>query len=471
MTNNRIFLILFVVFILIFTDYSIEVFGNEPKDKDSEPWKNKFFFKHNNLLYHHKKETARKNQYGLNGKIWSGGKEVDFSLTENYDFTIFSGYFYYGDSGSVQAKWVHGYSFFAADFSKCRFEYVDFSGCDFRYADFYGADFTRCIILKDCNLSRAEINNAQLAITPEQLQTTNQFTEDNCGDNYIDNPDSLSKQPDKIKQRILLERLWLTTENSPPPSHTLSGYWEKKDMVLKNIDFNKFNNGKKTPLPCIIRDCQFNYSFENCSFTGGELERVIFLGIPLYNHKIKHKDHKDMQYEIGMKIENCDFSRTRIKDVDFGGVSLKGSNFEDAEIEGVNFAGGIDFYNTHTQYVKNGRSNPWANKNAIALLISDGLQKEQLQRTASFKKKILLANKYCTDLNGLDFSCFNLTGCKFAGNLTNVNFTNAVVTDCVFGEYTNLTLEQIKSTWNYKNNRMTGIMLPPEIQKSLDAKK
>jgi hypothetical protein len=52
-----------------------------------------------------------------------------------------------------------------------------------------------------------------------------------------------------------------------------------------------------------------------------------------------------------------------------------------------------------------------------------------------------------------------------------VNFTNAVVTDCVLGEYTNLTLEQIKSTWNYKNNRMTGIVLPPEIQKKLGAKK
>jgi hypothetical protein len=33
---------------------------------------------------------------------------------------------------------------------------------------------------------------------------------------------------------------------------------------------------------------------------------------------------------------------------------------------------------------------------------------------------------------------------------------------------TGLTVEQIKSTWNYKNGKMDRIKLPPDIQKALD---
>ena len=50
-----------------------------------------------------------------------------------------------------------------------------------------------------------------------------------------------------------------------------------------------------------------------------------------------------------------------------------------------------------------------------------------------------------------------------------VDLTDSVISGCHIGD--GITLENIKSTWNYKHNRMEGIQLPEEIQKALDAEK
>ncbi|MDR2346325.1 MAG: pentapeptide repeat-containing protein [Planctomycetaceae bacterium] len=71
----------------------------------------------------------------------------------------------------------------------------------------------------------------------------------------------------------------------------------------------------------------------------------------------------------------------------------------------------------------------------------------------------------------------NLSNCKFESvDLTGTDFTNAIITGVQFNGYErysaiNPTIDQIKSTWNYKNNRMDGIKLPPDIQKELDKEK
>ena len=46
-----------------------------------------------------------------------------------------------------------------------------------------------------------------------------------------------------------------------------------------------------------------------------------------------------------------------------------------------------------------------------------------------------------------------------------VDLTDSVISGCHIGY--GITLENIKSTWNYKHNRMEGIKLPEEIQKAL----
>jgi uncharacterized protein YjbI with pentapeptide repeats len=270
------------------------------------------------------------------------------------------------------------------------------------------------------------------------------------------------------KKRIFLDRLGLC----------YGRYFDTyREWELTDVDFNKFNNNKKAELPCLIHDSWFQCSFINCSFASGKLDKVSFLSYVTFQVGEKTVEYgpyriRGDQYYLTNKIENCDFSRTQLKDVDFGGNSLKGSKFDDADIQGVNFAANVSFHNPITLYTYNTKGvNPrystdeYANpgsyfrseKSIIVLMKSNGLQKEQLEKTASFKNKKLLGIKFCMDMKGLNLSQFNLTGCKFSGDLTDVNLTNAVITDCVFGWNTNLTTDQIKSTWNYKNNQMQGI--------------
>ena len=68
-----------------------------------------------------------------------------------------------------------------------------------------------------------------------------------------------------------------------------------------------------------------------------------------------------------------------------------------------------------------------------------------------------------------------MSNCSFNSecNFHGVDFTDSIISRCVFieevSEVQNLTLEQIKSTWNYKAGRMSDILLPKAIQQALDA--
>jgi hypothetical protein len=50
---------------------------------------------------------------------------------------------------------------------------------------------------------------------------------------------------------------------------------------------------------------------------------------------------------------------------------------------------------------------------------------------------------------------------------TGTKFNDAVVTDCNLSYAEGLTLEQIKSTWNYKHGRMADVVLPKELAEAL----
>lgn len=75
-----------------------------------------------------------------------------------------------------------------------------------------------------------------------------------------------------------------------------------------------------------------------------------------------------------------------------------------------------------------------------------------------------------SDLSDCDLSGMNLSGCRFShcrfgrANLDDVVITDALfVSDKSIHEPDRLTVEQLKSTWNYKHGRMVGIRLPDEL--------
>ena len=99
-----------------------------------------------------------------------------------------------------------------------------------------------------------------------------------------------------------------------------------------------------------------------------------------------------------------------------------------------------------------------------------------IESTKSYKEGTLEGCSLGVNWSGLDFSRLNLTNARFGiiekSRQTRPwavsQFHDSVITgaDC-----RNLTLEQIKQTWNYKNGRMKGIIVSKVVKSVLDAEK
>ena len=140
-------------------------------------------------------------------------------------------------------------------------------------------------------------------------------------------------------------------------------------------------------------------------------------------------------------IDGWDLSGMNLKDSYIGAVSAQGTDFTDAEIEGAFFQGGVQYMNGN----------------------SDGkIGKAQLESTASYKRKRLRGVKFSSifNLRDVDFSHCDLTNSIFLCDLYGVDLTDAVITGC---EMRGASVQQIKSTWNYKTGHMQGIVLSPEV--------
>ena len=105
--------------------------------------------------------------------------------------------------------------------------------------------------------------------------------------------------------------------------------------------------------------------------------------------------------------------------------------------------------------------------------IHRGMTKLQLCSTKNYKDGNLSNSPFSRiDLSGCDLSRQNLTGSTFTECVfTGASFRDAVITNAQFAIGTTdcpgLTVEQIKSTWNYKNGRMAGVVLPRRVAEAL----
>jgi uncharacterized protein YjbI with pentapeptide repeats len=97
--------------------------------------------------------------------------------------------------------------------------------------------------------------------------------------------------------------------------------------------------------------------------------------------------------------------------------------------------------------------------------------KEQLYSTRSYKEGNLAAlyvpwvRDAPTPFVEFDFSGQNLTGCVLWGPFTGAVFTDAVITGADLNHnWHGLTADQIRSTWNYKHDRMDGVRIPDELR-------
>ncbi len=185
---------------------------------------------------------------------------------------------------------------------------------------------------------------------------------------------------------------------------------------------------------------------------------------------------------ITLKYIDCsgwDFSRRNLRGSKFEWVDLTGANFHRANLREVKFFkcefGGADLSESDLRNATIVLAGP---DRAASIADSDvrgaellAVSQDQLSSTASYKRGDLSGIKFRMDLEGMDLSCQVLVDCVFSSsNLKNTDFTDAVISGCTFREFSPEhvpSVDQIKSTWNYKHDRMEGIVLPEEVAEAL----
>jgi len=257
------------------------------------------------------------------------------------------------------------------------------------------------------------------------------------------------------------------------------------DAILIDCDFSKavlYNSSMDCPNHRGSLDMSnVGTGMKGCNFTDAMLTRSSLSGI---NGKqlestlnfSKHKDFSDCGFGYS-DFSNVDFTGFDLRNTDFYEVKIDGANFTDAKISGMRFSG----------------NDPYNHKSIVDIKI------EQLLSTRDFKiglvKNIHIPKITWPD-HTIDLSNMVFIDCQFGwvpvildenkekyvpdynaikklpdSVFAKIDLTDSIISGCNFGNFLGLTLENIKSTWNYKHNRMAGIKLPEEIQKALDTEK
>jgi len=225
--------------------------------------------------------------------------------------------------------------------------------------------------------------------------------------------------------------------------------------------------------------CIVNYFFTDCNFAGARFYDVQMLSS--VTDGCNFKDAWINNSRIRLMPEQL-LSTASYKAKNLVGLGLTGGH----EYQGISFAG----FDLRYCDFKNFDSNNCDFTDATIEGASLGyLRIEQLLVTKDFKQGMVKGVKlhryvgtvwpdHVVDLSNMVFiDCefdliwriYDFTKKEDVYFTGKVDLTDSVISGCHIGD--GITLENIKSTWNYKHNRMEGIKLPEEIQKALDAEK
>lgn len=313
----------------------------------------------------------------------------------------------------------------------------EFVGLDLRNANFDSADLGDCEFYQ-CDLRNACFKNAI-------------FTGVLWGDCDIENADFTDSVINGIK-----------------PIHGVSGYgvWFTEDQIISTRSYKK-----KDLSNCLIQLAPKSRSE---------------LATPKFN--FREADLRNLTF-AHVNLMHCDFTDATITGMGVNGGKLSFAqiastkNYKEGNLYGVGFGGitytgqmdlsGIDL--TGAKFIG---SKLLANANLtdatiIRCTLGGALSFAQLSSTKSYKEGRLVGIKfYNQDFINADFSAQDLSGCYFRDCLlSNANLDNAVISNTHFSQFRKknigLTVDQIKSTWNYKHGRMEGVVLPREITEAL----
>ncbi|MBQ6617383.1 MAG: pentapeptide repeat-containing protein [Thermoguttaceae bacterium] len=231
--------------------------------------------------------------------------------------------------------------------------------------------------------------------------------------------------------------------------------------TLKNIDFSG----------CLFSTCEFQeITFENCSFQGAFFNNCRGC-IKSINSDFRDATFQDspigISYETYLQTRNYKLKRPLFRLYDFDNLP-ENADMTEFEFTHAYFGLWDDTINISNAYLESIR---------FADVIDQSksrISSKQLFTTLNYKLGVFVNSDSwlpaCSD--NIDFSNMVFLDCDFRpSSVKNSDFTGAKFIDCSLERLTNLTVEQLKSTWNYKNNRMDLIKLPPDLQKYFDEEK
>ena len=245
--------------------------------------------------------------------------------------------------------------------------------------------------------------------------------------------------------------------------------------VIANCSFRDANlSNLKDPESVFGTDLDRMYAiFRDCDFTNANIDGAFLVGLTGENFR------STATYRRAQKTKNLVFeggSPLILKDPNLEqgkvGYGLDGTSFKDFEIRNVVFDMRLKNCDFSGAYLEN-----------VVVVASDDSRKMWLS-TKNFQSGVFIGigsfdgfpspsvvvtgGGIHGNFTDVDFSSMRFTNCIISGDLTNANFTDSVFTNSsIWGK--NFTIEQVKSTWNYKHGRMEG--MPEEIQQALDAEK
>ncbi len=316
---------------------------------------------------------------------------------------------------------LEGCQFIGQDLSRAKFDGCDLYGVVIRECDLSDASFRRAhltgMFVSDCKIGGADFTNA----------TINGV--------YSDTRDLRYPRHDLVlsKQQLLSTRSYKMKNLD---RCVIRGY--------PNVDFSYFS----------IRSSNLHHGeFDGCNFSGAYLDHSGIADCTLSFKQLASINDFDrgIMTNVGLAVRlsgQCDFS----------GMDLTGSGFGSLETPEGRPIPSLDFSDAIVRYCGFGNSPD------IEFITST-----HLHETRSYKSKDLRGIRLSNfDLKGSDFHGFDLVDAAFRDcDVSKVSFVDAVITNMYFSQCIGLSAQQIRSTWNYKNDRMDGIDLPSEIEAEL----
>ncbi len=281
------------------------------------------------------------------------------------------------------------------------------------------------------------------------------------------------------------------------------------DLTGADLRFARFqscNFSNATLMDVAIND---STTFENCDFRGAKLRNVERTPVAVAVNPPEDYDEdgtRIRKLELGDEevFENPTFIECDFTDASLGGATLDRWTFQDCVFQGVYLAdvnardwpsldvntianvkkykefAGVDFNEapqdlfgavlTRTSFATVGADVNFTDARLTDVAAS-GLTGRQLAQTANFRQKRYIGLRLDdANFEKYDFSSAFLTRCRFSKiDFAGADFTDAVLYDCEFRNVEGLTLEQLKSTWNWKANSLDLASFDAALQAQIKA--